>query len=226
MFLSYLFYCYGFDNILLNKTNNLILKGAIDQEVTTEFIYEFNKINDKIKNKTYIYLDTPGGSVQEGMKIVTLIKNYNLSCIAERAYSMGFIIFQTCKKRYILQHSSLMQHQMSLGIMNEKGKIDSYMKYINEIEDELTAIQASKLLLSRNQFRNKTVNEWWMYGENILKYRAADEIIKIECDSALTKSTFTKEYAPYIYTYSKCPLVNGPVKKEKKKGYEQMIYFM
>ena len=160
------------------------------------------------------------------MKIVTLIKNYNLSCIAEKAYSMGFIIFQTCKKRYILQHSSLMQHQMSLGIMNEKGKIESYMNFINEIDNELIAMQASRLGMSRNKFRNKTVNEWWMHGENILNYKCADEIIKIDCDSSLTKSLYTKEYGPFTYTFSKCPLVNGPIKKEKKKNSEQLIYFM
>ena len=213
-------------DIKLNLTNNLIIKGGIDEQLTTDFIYEFNKLPKKGKNNTYIYLDTPGGSVQEGMKIVTLIKNYNLSCIAEKAYSMGFIIFQSCKKRLILSHSSLMQHQMSLGIMNEKGNIDAYMKYINEIEDELTAMQASRLLLSRNQFRNKTVNEWWMYGENILKYRAADEIVKLECDPLLTKSTFTRDVGPFTYTYSKCPIVNGPVKKDKNKNQEQFIFFM
>ena len=115
------------EHITLNNTNNILIKGPIDQELTTEFIYEFSKISNKMKNNTYIYLDTPGGSVEEGMKIVTLVKDYNLSCIAERAYSMGFIIFQACRERLILKHSSLMQHQISLGIMNEKGKIDSYM---------------------------------------------------------------------------------------------------
>jgi len=214
------------EHITLNNTNNLLLKGPIDQELTTDFIYEFNKISNKNKNKTFIYLDTPGGSVEEGMKIVTLVKDYNLSCIAERAYSMGFIIFQACRERLILKHSSLMQHQMSLGIINEKGKIDSYMNYINEIENELVAMQATRLGMSRNKFRNKTVNEWWMYGDNILNYKAADKLIKIECETSLTKATYTKESGPYIYTFSKCPLVNGPVKKEKSKNQEQFIYFM
>lgn len=214
------------EHITLNNTNNILIKGPIDQELTTEFIYEFSKISNKMKNNTYIYLDTPGGSVEEGMKIVTLVKDYNLSCIAERAYSMGFIIFQACRERLILKHSSLMQHQISLGIMNEKGKIDSYMNYINEIENELVAMQATRMGMSRNKFRNKTVNEWWMYGDNILNYKGADTLIKVECDTVLTKATYTKEIGPFIYTFSKCPLVNGAIKKEKKKQEEQLIYFM
>ena len=212
--------------IKLNSTNNILFRGPVDEDSTTELIYEFNKLSQKQKNKTILYLDTPGGSVNEGMKIVTLVKDYNLSCIAERAYSMGFIIFQACRERLILKHSSLMQHQMSLGIMNEKGKIDSYMNYIKEIENELISMQASRLGMSRNKFRNKTVNEWWMYGDNILNYKAADKLIKIECETSLTKATYTKESGPYIYTFSKCPLVNGPVKKEKSKNQEQFIYFM
>ena len=212
--------------IKLNSTNNILFRGPVDQDSTTELIYEFNKLSQKQKNKTILYLDTPGGSVEEGMKIVTLVKDYNLTCIAERAYSMGFIIFQACRERLILNHRSLMQHQISLGIMNEKGKIDSYMNYINEIDNELIAMQATRLGMSRNKFRNKTVNEWWMYGDNILNYKAADKLIKIECETSLTKATYTKESGPYIYTYSKCPLVNGPVKKEKSNNQEQFIYFM
>ena len=108
------------DTIQLNTTNNLVLKGEVNSKMATDFIYELNKRTNK--SDIYVFLNTNGGSVEEGMKIISEINKYGSSCIVEKAYSMGFAILQNCKERYILPHGSIMQHQISLGIMNEKIK--------------------------------------------------------------------------------------------------------
>ena len=44
-----------------------------------------------------MYLNTPGGSVFDGLKIIEEIRKYNMSCIVENAYPAWVIIFQSFK---------------------------------------------------------------------------------------------------------------------------------
>jgi len=213
------------DIIHLNTTNSIMLKGEVNSKMVSNFIYELNKKPNK--SNIFVYLNTNGGSVQEGMKIVSEINKYGSSCVAERAYSMGFVILQACKDRYILPHGSIMQHQISLGIMNEKGKIDSYMKYIDQIESEVVESQAMRVGLSPTEFRLKTMNEWWLYGTNAVTQNCADKVVHIECSRELTNSIYTENKHGYIYTYSRCPLVMEEIdKKKNNEEIEQMFYYM
>jgi len=207
-------------NIYLNETNLIILKGEINKKNTNQFLYELNLIHNK-KN-VYVYIDSPGGSVEEGNKIIREVQYYNLNCIAEKAYSMAFAIFQSCNYRYIIPFSKLMQHQISLGIQNEKGKIENYMNFINQIENELVLIQSSKININPDAFKLKTLNEWWIFGKEILNENCADEMIMVFCNPLLTKKNITIQTSYYKYIYSKCPLINDPIEKIKLK--EQSIF--
>ena len=159
----------------------------------------------------FVYLDTPGGSVESGNKMLMEIQKYNLSCIADRAYSMGFVLLQVCKNRYIRPYSRIMQHQISYGIQNEKGKIDNYANFIDQIEDELVEMQSSKIGLNKDRFRLRTMNEWWMMGKYAIENNCADEIVDIFCDSKLVKQNETNDFGFYKLTYSKCPLISDPI---------------
>lgn len=187
LFLFYLPMIFSQSNKILrfNTTNNVLLKGEINEESSSKFIYEFNLLPEK--NNSLIYLNTPGGSVTDGMKIVSEIEKYNITCIAESAYSMGFIIFQACKNRYILPHGKLMQHQMALGISDQKSRIESYMEFINQMEREIIIKQSERINITESAFREKINNDWWLYGSSAVQENCADEIVNIECSDTLTK---------------------------------------
>ena len=121
--------------IVLDKNNTLLIRGEINEKQATQFVFDLNKFPKK--KDVYVYLDTNGGSVDAGNKIVNEIQKYNLSCIAQKAISMGFVILQSCDKRYVTPLATLMQHQMSYGIVNEKAKVESYVEFIKQIGDEL-----------------------------------------------------------------------------------------
>jgi ATP-dependent Clp protease, protease subunit len=212
-------------NIRFNSTNNIMIKGPIDNDVSSKFIYELNLLENK-KN-VYVYLDTPGGSIDDGMQIVAQIKKYQLSCIAEKAYSMGFIIFQSCKNRYIMPHTRLMQHQLSYGVRDEKLKIDNYVRFIDSMEKQLVEEQAERIGLDEDEFYEKTINEWWLYGKNILKENCADRFVNVECSVTLTKQNYTNIVGNYEYTYSRCPLIDKFIFKNKTSGsstFEPFIF--
>ena len=214
--------CESIQTIKLNTTNNIILRGEINSESASKFIYDLNMIPNK--NNTMIYLHTPGGSVVDGMKIVSEVKKHNLSCIADTAYSMGFIIFQACKNRYITSSGRLMQHQMAFGIADQKNRVENYIEFINQMEDEIVEAQASRINITHEVFRAKITDDWWLYGHNAVKENCADEVVDVECTRSLTKETENVEKGIYTYTYSRCPLVNDYIKKTSNKNSDDMFF--
>ena len=209
--------------IVLTSTNTLIIKGEINDKLATQFIYQLNQKDSK--NNLFVYLDTNGGSVDAGNKIVNEIIKYKLDCIASTAISMGFVILQSCKNRYITDFSTLMQHQMSYGIMNEKEKIESYVNYIKQIDNRLTKLQSKKIGIDASKFKKKTYNDWWLFGENAIHENCADKIVDVKCSAKLTNQTYTVDKGQYTYVYSKCPLVSGHIDKKKNKNNDDFIFY-
>ena len=94
--------------IELNKQNLITLRGEIDEQITSEIIGKINKFTN---SHLYLYIISPGGSVIEGLQIIDQLqslahKNIKLSCIANFAASMAFVIFQSCPTRYITTYLS------------------------------------------------------------------------------------------------------------------------
>lgn len=194
------------------KTNNLIsLKGIIDETTVNKFLIEF--ILHKNKENLYIYIDSTGGTVEDGYKIVTEFQKYNVSCIAEKAYSMAFVIFQTCHNRFLVPHGKLMQHQISFSITNDFERVKNYIEFINQIEKDLLNIQSSRIGMSSKKLKNKINNEWWMFGKNAIKQNCADKIINVECNEELIDESYIINDGYYYYIYSKCPIISHYLNK-------------
>jgi ATP-dependent protease ClpP protease subunit len=197
--------------IELNTTNVITIRGVINDKLASDFVYELNKNTNRNK---YVYINSPGGSVDAGLKIVEEIQKNKLDCIAQKAYSMGFIILQSCRNRYITNYASVMQHQISFRIGNEKKKIENYIDYINQIEERLINLQIKKIGIHKSKFLKHINDEWWIMGENILKENIADEMINVNCTSKLTNQKQIEETQQQIVTYSKCPLITEPIEKK------------
>jgi ATP-dependent protease ClpP protease subunit len=207
-------------SIRINTQNVLLLRGEITEKLATQFVYEINQKPNK-KN-LYVFLDTNGGSVDAGNKIVGEIQKYDIDCIAHKAVSMGFIILQSCRNRYITPLGTLMQHQMSYVVGDEKAKVESYVNFIKQIGDYLNGMQADKIGISHDEMRTRTYNDWWLFGENAVQANCVDQIASVTCSSKLTNQTYLVENGSFNYVYSKCPLVTGPIDKIKNKNKKNM----
>jgi len=154
---------------------------------------------------------------------VSEIQKYDLDCIAHKAISMGFVILQSCRKRYITPLGTLMQHQISYGVMDEKAKVESYVEFIKQVGEYLNGMQADKIGITHDELRLKTYNDWWMFGENAMRANCVDEVAIVKCSSKLTNQTYTVDSAGTTYVYSKCPLVTGPVEERKVRTNRDFI---
>ena len=86
------------NTITLTNDNFVSLRGPVSSISISNLI---NNLISKTADVRYIYLNTNGGSVDAGLKLVNVIQglednNIVVNCIADTAISMGFVIFQFC----------------------------------------------------------------------------------------------------------------------------------
>ena len=217
-----------FNGVFSNKvfnltTSNLVLvKNEINQESVSYAIEQIQ--NSKNTSSLILYLDSPGGHVEDGIKLITEIQKNNITCIAERAYSMAFAILQSCHTRYILPSGKLMQHQLTFGIQDSLYKIQNYVSYVSQMESYLVNLQANKIKMDKKIFIERTSNDWWIFGENAIFNNVVDDIVNIECSKSLIDKNYTQTVNGQKVVYSNCPLIHK--EREKEKGENNFFYFL
>ena len=203
--------------IEFKKDNFVSLRETINQDSSSRLLSKLNLIETK-HNTIYLYINSPGGDVMAGLEIVNYIKSLQtrekqVICIAHNAMSMAFVIFQYCSQRYILYSSTLMQHQMSLGVKGKLYDINSRMSYFNSLELKINQDQATRLNMTLADFTHLIQNDWWLYAEDILLNKAADKIVSIFCsfDNFEETITTTTLFGDVTIKYSACPIINYPL---------------
>ena len=203
--------------IEFKKDNFVSLRETINQDSSSRLLSKLNLIETK-HNTIYLYINSPGGDVMAGLEIVNYIKSLQtrekqVICIAHNAMSMAFVIFQYCSQRYILYSSTLMQHQMALGVKGKLYDINSRMSYFNSLELKINQDQATRLNMTLADFTHLIQNDWWLYAEDILLNKAADKIVSIFCsfDNFEETITTTTLFGDVTIKYSACPIINYPL---------------
>lgn len=217
--------------VVLTEHNFISVQGAIDENSADQFIRESMLLSVTPSNTSdaalrYVFIDTPGGSVTEGSRMVSEIQRMNYTCIATRAYSMGFALLQACKVRLVTPMASLMQHQMTFTIQGEIERVQNYMAAFRPYSRALDRMQAKRLGLSEEAFNTRISNEWWLFGAAaIYRHNAADGVAEVACTPDLIRenhtvtrasspSTLTAVPMTVIETRSRCPLLRAPLHVE------------
>ena len=197
--------------VILTPTNHVSIKGRIDNFSASKFISQINNLNT---STIHIYIDSPGGDVESGQKIAQYINfkkdtNRTILCIAWEAHSMAFNILQYCTHRYVLKDSKMMQHQMSAHNINGNiENINNYMKITNILYERLIADASKRIGLTPEDYRQKINNDWYLYGEDIVKNNVADAVISsIGCNYKLTEHDSTEVLSSKLAILSLCPLI-------------------
>ena len=75
-------------------------------------------------------------------------------------------------------------------------------------------------------FKFKTFNEWWLFGQNIISENVADKMVNVLCTKDITEKNETIDYGSWTYIYSKCPLIKDPIEKIKNKQTENIFFYI
>ena len=207
--------------VVLSKDNFVKLVGPVTDDSSSKFINDL--LLQQGKREITVYIDSPGGSVIAGAQIVQTVRNLKASnsnlrirCYAANAASMAFVVLQSiCDQRLIGEVSALMQHQATFQVGGRTGEVTARVALITSYINWMDAIQAVRLGITIKELRARTVDEWWMLGDEAIKSKAADKIVPILCTPALVKSTHVETFQNLFFkaeiTWSDCPLVNSPL---------------
>ena len=210
--------------IVLTQDNSVVLNGAFTSQSVSKLIGEIKKLDAELKNgyPIYLFLSTPGGSIQAGLEFFEFIKGVNrpVHTITLFAASMGFQTVQHLGKRYILEYGVLMSHKAFGGFEGEFGgessQVDSrYGLWLRRLKimDSKT-VERTKGKKTLKQYQAEYDNELWLNGEEAVKNGYADEVVAVKCSGALQGER--EELVSFLgmkirVRFDKCPIRTGPV---------------
>ena len=98
---------------------------------------------------------------------------------------------------------------MSLkNVVGNIENINSYMQITNKMYDKLILDASKRIGLSADEYKLKIMNDWFLYGEEIVQNNVADAMISsIGCNKKLTDSDSLTTIGTDILTISDCPII-------------------
>lgn len=195
--------------ITLNNNNHVSLLGVVDEVTIDRTIQAMNKIT---KPDYYFYINSPGGFVEEGERLVSHMNYHqgtgkNITCIAENAHSMAFYIFQNCNRRLIIPSTKVMQHQITIQNSGQLANIHSYIEMIQRISHRMNIFCSERIGIPLEEFNKRVMSDWWLYGEDIITNGVADEMVLVGCNT--TKDAYLDNDGLLHINNHPCPLVNN-----------------
>jgi len=216
------------NRIVLTKDNAAVLYGAVNGASVSDVMNQITKLDSSLKSgyPIYLFLYTPGGSVQDGLELAEFLKTVNrpVHTITLFAASMGFQLVQNANNRYILQNGILMSHKASGGFEGEFGdgnsQIDAryglWMERIRELD--LQTVKRTKGKQTLQSYRAAYQNELWLTGAQAVQRGYADRIVSVSCSAELSKEVRKQAFEAFMFkvnvTFSGCPLNTSPISIE------------
>lgn len=200
--------------ITLTPDSTLVLRGEVTGQNMAKLTHQ---VMAGAQDKIYLYIDSPGGSIFAGLKLVEALKatDKTVVCVANTAISMAFVIFQACDERLIVEDAILMQHVASYGLEGQEPNNFSFAGFLHRMTQGMNHMQAQRMGMTDAAFYSKIRDDWWMWGDEGVKNRAADSMVDVKCSKELINSYTIESVQVFIFTlklkFSNCPLIPFPV---------------
>lgn len=220
--------------IVLSKSNTVVLNGEVNGDSTSAVIAKAKDLDGaltKAKGKfgkddkpLYLFLDTPGGSIQSGLEMIEALKGMGrkINTVTMFAASMGWQIVQNLDDRLILKNGVLMSHHAagefagSFGGVHPSQMDSRYQLWIDRVRelDEQTVSRTGGKQ-TYESYTKQYDQEMWLTGTKAVAQGYADKVVLVKCDSTLDGTTV--HHADFMgldiqYELDNCPLNTSPMK--------------
>lgn len=130
-----------------------------------------------------LYINSPGGSVSAGFGIYDTMQKLKCDvstiCVGMAASMGAFLLSAGTKgKRYALQNSQIMIHQVLGGVSGQATDIMIEAEQMQRVKTRLNKIMASNTGRSIEEIARDTDRNNWMFAEDALEYGLIDHIIE------------------------------------------------
>lgn len=157
------------------------ISGIIGFDFTSKDLSDFLLANpDK---EIYLTINSPGGSVYEAIAIYNLIKNHSKPVTIEilgLAASAASFITTAANKVLINPNSVYMLHNAWLVSIGDHNKLRDDADYIEKISNLLVTSYSNKSKRSVEEIKKLMDAETFLFGNEIIEYGFADELINSE----------------------------------------------
>lgn len=168
----------------LLKDRIIFLGSQVDSHTANLIVAQLLFLqNEDPKKDIYLYINSPGGSVYDGLAIydtMNYIKNDVQTVGIGLQASMGAFLLSsgTKGKRILLPYSKVMIHQPSSGTRGKVSDMEIDLKESIRIRRQLNEILAKNTGQKLSQIEKDVDRDYWMTAEEAVKYGIADKIVK------------------------------------------------
>lgn len=166
----------------LLKERIIFIEGEINDEkanlVVSELLYLDSISNDDIN----IYINSPGGSITDGMAIYDTMNYIKSDCVTIGiglcASMAAFLLSSgTRGKRCSLNNTEIMIHEPLGGVNGQATEIKIVAERILKIKKKLNVILSRNTKKSLSKIEKDVERDYYMDSDEALKYGIIDKII-------------------------------------------------
>lgn len=205
--------------VVFTTYNMCAIEGEIDGYSMSETKACLAEKVIKRKNKNYpiyLYINSPGGSVYDGLKFIEFAKTIpNLHTVTSFAASMAAGIVEGLPgKRYGVENNIMMFHRATGSVSGqlEDGELEVRLKLWKQIIRSMEQTNADRIGITLQDYKSRILNEWWTFGQDSISTNVLDQIVVAKCSTKLASTsrvekvlTFFGEFEETVYD---CPLLN------------------
>lgn len=161
----------------------VFLGDAVDHDTANEVVKKLLLLErvDPVA-PIVLYINSPGGSVVDGMAIYDTIRR--VSCpvhavVSGMAASMGAVILSGCEKghRAIMKHGEVLLHQPLGGAQGQATDIEISARRLLKTKTRLLAILAENTGHPYEKLVEDCDRDYWLDAEDALIYGIVDKIL-------------------------------------------------
>lgn len=171
----------------LNEFNTLAILDEVGRENSEKIANSISELNTTGDNSPiYLLLDSPGGSVVSGAKVINAIeasrRPVHTVCLTLCA-SMAAIIHSYGHKRLAMNRAVLMYHDASGEFSGEFTRIKSLFGMIDRYVEKMDENVVKRSQLSKETFEGLKVKEIWIDTDDALSKGLVDELVFVNTNS-------------------------------------------
>ena len=158
-----------------------------------------SKLEEANGQPVTVYINSPGGYVDEGSEIYTELKNYSGHVevqIVGLAASAASVIAMAGDTVKISPTAQIMIHNASMGYRGDHRDMEKASEILKVTDKAIVNAYVIKSGMSAEELLSKMADETWMGAQQAFEYKLVDEIMFMDNTIKLTASSATENMVP------------------------------